>query len=181
MLELCRAQSLGSHSGNPSSLRAGASAVGVGSNVEACLVSKHGTLLKSHRRPLCLLTLSTASRRVIPCGRTWGPKILPLGLWWHLWGKGDTSNSARLPCQEDLTYTNTRAILVLMAKTDYYSGRSSVTAPLRDRLEEPALSLSKGPALGSVSHSVSFVAHFALLVSHSASFTSRAVSKAKAE
>ncbi len=68
-----------------------------------------------------------------------------------------------------------------MAKTDYYSGRSTMTAPLRDRLEEPALSLSKGPALGSVSHSVSFVAHFALLVSHSVSFTSRAVSKAKAE
>ena len=62
---------------------------------------------------------------------------------------------------------------VLMAKTDYYLGRSSGTALLRDGLE--------GPALGSVSHSVSFVAHFALLVSHSASFTSRAVSKAKAE
>ena len=68
-----------------------------------------------------------------------------------------------------------------MAKTDYYLGLSSVTAPLRDRLEEPALSLSKGPGLGAVPHSVSFVAHFALLVSHSASFTSPAVSKAKAE
>ena len=48
-----------------------------------------------------------------------------------------------------------------MAKYDYYLGRFTVTAPLRDGLEEPALSLSKGPALESVSH-VSFLAHSAL-------------------
>ena len=68
-----------------------------------------------------------------------------------------------------------------MANTGYYLERSTVTALLRDGLEgpalyspeEPALSLSKGPALGSVSRSVSFVSHSASLVSHSASLASR--------
>ena len=62
---------------------------------------------------------------------------------------------------ENLILRELTCYIFPMAKYDYYLGRFTVTAPLRDGLEEPALSLSKGPALESVSH-VSFLAHSAL-------------------